>query len=183
MNPKDKHRVKILAVLLVIFGVTLVLAYQLRRPSTASAIEPTAQQARADGSRNPTKPSDARIRLDLVEKDPVAENAGDTNVFQYRAGRAQPPAASLPPPVLITESPRPVVPPPPPPPPPIPLKYNGYANAHSGLTAFLTDDQKNFSAINNDVLMGRYRIVRVTTTNVEVEDLEHNRRQVLPLLK
>src|SRR5690606_4779501 len=75
---------------------------------------------------------------------------------------------------------------PPPPPPPIPLKYEGYAevNANSGLLrAFLSDSQSRFTVMTGEVIMGRYRILRITESSVEVEDLESNRRQTLPLLK
>lgn len=191
MTPKDKQRLKILVLLLLVLGLTFTFAYQMKRPSTASAVESRPQTPPGTAAK-PPEASDARIRLDLLQKDPAAAGeVGDTNVFQYRTGRSaatQPgattdPGGMLPPPELITERPTSITPPPPPPPPPIPLKYNGYADATNGLTAFLTDDQRSYDVSAGDVLMGRYRIVRVTTANVEVEDLEHNRRQVLPLLK
>ena len=188
MNAKEKQRLKILLVLLAALGVTIVFVYQMNRPQTAAAIEPP--QTRI--TRQPPAPNDARIRIDLIEKGARGESAGDENVFQYRMGRpaSPPPGAPIaPPPTLVTQPPPSVVTPPagPPPPPPIPLKYQGYAQAQTGLTAFLSDDTsgtpRHFNATAGEVLMGRYRVVRVTESSVEIEDLEYNRRQVLPLLK
>jgi len=34
-----------------------------------------------------------------------------------------------------------------------------------------------------EILMGKYRIAGITDKTVDVEDIENNRRQVLPLLK
>jgi hypothetical protein len=75
----------------------------------------------------------------------------------------------------------------PPGPPPIPLKYQGYAveNPPGGqTTAFLTDDASHhYNVTNGEILMGRYRVNRISTGSVEVEDLQTNRRQTLPLVK
>ncbi len=52
-----------------------------------------------------------------------------------------------------------------------------------GLTAFLDDGSRHYNVTTGEVLMGRYRITRISDASVEVEDLEYNRRQTLPLLK
>jgi hypothetical protein len=77
-------------------------------------------------------------------------------------------------------------PPPPAPPPPIPLKYQGFAaenGAGGGFTAFLADDSRHYNVNVGEVLMGRYRILAISDKGVDVEDLQYNRRQTLPLLK
>jgi len=52
------------------------------------------------------------------------------------------------------------------------------------MTAFLTDDaSRHYNVMPSEILMGRYRINQISTASVEVEDLETNRRQTLPLLK
>ena len=82
-------------------------------------------------------------------------------------------------------APAPSTPPRPPPPPPIPFKYNGYAviDAEQGrIRAFLFEEDKLFVVSEAEILMGRYRVNRVTETFVEVEDLEFGRRQRLPLI-
>jgi hypothetical protein len=70
--------------------------------------------------------------------------------------------------------------------PPIALKYQGFAvtaTPDRTLTAFLADDSRHYNVTAGEVLMGRYRIVSITDKSVEVEDMQYNRRQVLPLLK
>ena len=52
------------------------------------------------------------------------------------------------------------------------------------MTAFLTDDASHhYNVSAGEILMGRYRITQISAASVEVEDLEANRRQTLPLLK
>ena len=52
------------------------------------------------------------------------------------------------------------------------------------MTAFLTDDaSRHYNVSAGEILMGRYRITQLSPTFVEVEDIETNRRQTLPLLK
>ncbi len=201
MNKQDRQKFRILIVLLVVLGMTVVLGYRMNQPSTTAAV----QVSEAKTSANPPAPTDARIRLDLIDKpEGSAEEIGRKNVFQYQRPPAPPrpsapagprgsasttpvpspvpPAAGLPP-----SSVRPPVVAAPPGPPPIPLKYQGYAveNLPGGqITAFLTDDaSRHYNVTRGEILMGRYRVNQLSTGSVEVEDLETNRRQTLPLLK
>ncbi len=201
MNKQDRQKFRILIVLLVVLGMTVVLGYRMNQPSTTAAV----QVSEAKTSANPPAPTDARIRLDLIDKpEGSAEEIGRKNVFQYQRPPAPPrpsapagprgsasttpvpspvpPAAGLPP-----SSVRPPVVAAPPGPPPIPLKYQGYAveNLPGGqITAFLTDDaSRHYNVTRGEILMGRYRVNQLSTGSIEVEDLETNRRQTLPLLK
>ncbi len=195
MTRPELQRIKILAVLVGVLAFTLLFAYRMNRPTTASAIPPV--------ENNPTPAplvsNDARIRIDLVEKTPTPDRIGDTNVFQYRTREAPPqsekPVTSGPQGSPIATGPgsntaaaTPAIPyrPAPIPPPPAPLKYQGFAavsDQNGALTAFISDDSRSFNVRVGDVLMGRFRIVQITVTNVELEDLEYKRRQILPLLK
>ena len=192
MTKQDRQKLSILLVLLAVFGLTAVLGYRMYEPSTTASRQPAPE---AKTSANPPAPSDARIRLDLVEKpEGSEEDIGKKNVFQYRqaslsAAATKPssqPGASLPAtdPVVI---PVPPGPPPgpvtPPPPPPISLKYQGYAASRSGLTAFLSDEQRHYNVIVGEVLMGRFQVTQISDKSVEVEDLQYSRKQTLPLLK
>ena len=187
-------------VLLVVLGMTAVLGYRMNQPPTTAAV----QVPETKTSANPPAPTDARIRLDLIEKaEGSQEEIGRKNVFQYQ----KPPASRPPVPgsggsASTTPGPQQPAPPlfglppttsgssasaAPPGPPPIPLKYQGYAaeSAPGGqMTAFLTDDaSRHYNVTPSEILMGRYRINQISTASVEVEDLETNRRQTLPLLK
>jgi len=64
------------------------------------------------------------------------------------------------------------------------LKYQGFAaSSGQGMTAFVSDDSRHYNVTVGEVLMGRYRIVSISDKSIEIEDLEYNRRQTLPLLK
>jgi hypothetical protein len=193
MTRQDRKKLGIFVVLLAVLAVTIVMGYRMNQPVSAGQAP---EQPKT--SANPPAPSDARIRLDLVEKpDAANEDIGKKNVFQYRqppppaaVTRSGPPLmASSPPnpgPGLAPVPPRPAGPPAPAPPPPIPLKYQGFATEDKTggkLTAFLVDDARHYNVTVGEVLMGRYRILAISDKGVDVEDLEYNRRQTLPLLK
>jgi len=200
MSKQDRQKFSILMVLLIVLGMTAVLGYRMNQPPTTAAV----QVPETKTSANPPAPTDARIRLDLIEKaEGSKEEIGRKNVFQYQ----KPPASRPPVPgsggsASTTPGPQQPAPPlfglppttsgssasaAPPGPPPIPLKYQGYAaeSAPGGqMTAFLTDDaSRHYNVTPSEILMGRYRINQISTASVEVEDLETNRRQTLPLLK
>ena len=172
MTRQDRQKLGVFVVLVGVLVLTLVLGYRMNRPPTTAATQAPENKP----SANPPTANDARIRLDLVEKPEAAEDeAGRKNLFQYR--QAPPPNMTS-----VPVQPRPA----PPPPPPIPLKYMGFAAVNApdrGLTAFLEDGSRHYNVKAGEVLMGRYRITRISDTSVEVEDLEYNRRQTLPLLK
>ena len=192
MSKQDRQKLSILVILLVVLGLTILLGYRMNTPAVTSAV----QTSETKTSANPPAATDARIRLDLIEKlEGSGDQIGQKNVFQYRQtavpSASRPGLADTPPP-----APGPVTPPPTanrppvvaaPGPPPIPLKYQGYAVVSSStghLTAFLVDDAtRHYNVTIGEVLMGRYRITQVSSSSVEVEDLETSRRQTLPLLK
>jgi hypothetical protein len=190
MTKQDRQKLSILLVLLGVLALTIVLAYRMNQPDITSAVQPPEPKT----SANPPAPSDARIRLDLVETPEGAQkDVGKRNLFQYRQ-TAPPPAmpqrgglplsaATVPTPIPQTTVTRP---PGPPPPPPIPLKYHGFATTtapNPSFTAFLSDDSRHYNVTAGEILMGRYRIVSITDISVQIEDMQNNRRQTLPLLK
>lgn len=196
MTKQDRQRLKILIVLLLVLGLTLALGSRLNR----EPIMVNVQAGESKTSANPPAASDARIRIDLVEKPEESQDAGRTNIFQYRQGKPAPVAPNPSQPGGVVPAPagtgpamnqpmlqRPAGPPPPPPPPPIPLKYLGFAvvsSQNGSLVAVLGDDMnRHYNVTAGEVLFGRYRVTRITDSSVEVEDLEYNRRQTLPLLK
>ncbi len=70
MTKQDRQKLSILLVLLAVFGLTAVLGYRMYEPSTTASRQPAPE---AKTSANPPAPSDARIRLDLVEKSEGSE--------------------------------------------------------------------------------------------------------------
>ena len=195
MSKQDRQKLSILVILLAVLGLTMVLGYRMNRPAVTAAV----QVSESKPSANPPAPTDARIRLDLIEKsENSADEIGRKNVFQYRQTPAPPPGSrsgssvNIPQPSAPAVTGPAVVGPPatiaPPGPPPIPFKYQGYAveGVPPGqITAFLTDETSShhYNVGIGEVLMGRYRITQISTNSVEVEDVQSNRRQTLPLAK
>jgi hypothetical protein len=195
MSKKDRKQLSILVVLLAVLGLTIAFGYRMVSPPVASTIQPPEPKKT---SANPPAASEARIRLDLVEK---SEEAGQENrrrnLFQYGQAPAPPqpvgrgsgslvPGPNSAPPVNVMSTPVPTVRPGPPAPPPVPLKYQGFATTPSpngGFIAFLADDARHYNVTAGEVLMGRFRILGITDKSVEIEDLDYNRRQTLPLIK
>jgi hypothetical protein len=68
-----------------------------------------------------------------------------------------------------------------PPPPPIPLKFYGYANKGSREAFFLDGDDIEIKG-ENDVIKNRYKIIRIGINSAEVEDLQTQSKQTLPLV-
>ncbi len=189
MSKQDRQKLNILIVLLIVFGLIVVMGYRMSRPPTAL----TVQTAEPRTSQNPPDPGDASIRLDLVGKEENAEDIGRRDIFVYGkkvVPQKGPVAVSSTPqlPPTQTTTPQAVIRPPVtnPPPPPIPLKYPGYfvVNSPGGnLIAILDDGVRHYNVTVGEVLMGRFRITQISDKSVEVEDLEYNRRQAIPLTK
>lgn len=77
----------------------------------------------------------------------------------------------------------PMGPPPPPPPPPINLKYFGTAvRANGQRQAFLLQGEDVYLASVGDIVARKYRIVTISPTTIQVQDLVYNDTQSLPLL-
>jgi len=78
----------------------------------------------------------------------------------------------------------PTGPPPPPPPPDIDLKYFGYYGPKGGpRRVCLSHGEDLFLASEGDVVDRRYKVVKITTTSVDVEDMAYNHTQTLPLVQ
>jgi hypothetical protein len=74
------------------------------------------------------------------------------------------------------------MPPPVPPPPPITLKFFGFANKPGETRkVFLSQDGDVFIAGEGDIVDRRYRVLHISPTAVDVEDVINNNRQSLPL--
>lgn len=128
--------------------------------------------------------SDPTLRLDLLAKVQQISVSGDgRNVFQFY----EPPVKPLPKPEPVVTLPPPVnpTPPPPPPPPPlkIPLRYYGFSSVvgSSAKTAYFLDGDDILVAKEGEMVKRRYKVVRIGTNSVVMEDSESKRQQTLPL--
>jgi hypothetical protein len=169
----------------------LMLAYEFWPSSTAASVPTQTTTATKAATR---RTSSGRIvpivepRLDptldlnlLAQSEEIKYEGNGRNIFVAGSvpietpkgnGMAKPSAAA---PVAY-------VAPQPPPPPPITLKFFGFAN-RPGETkkVFLSQGEDIFIAAEGDIVDRRYRVLHISTTSVDVEDVLNNNRQSLPL--
>jgi hypothetical protein len=97
-----------------------------------------------------------------------------------------PPPAPLPKNVPPPRPKQPITLPPapvgPPPPPPINLKFFGTARRSSGLVqAFLLQGDNVYLASAGEIVAHKYKILSINLNSIQVEDLQNNNTQTLPL--
>lgn len=121
---------------------------------------------------------DPTLRFDLLKSsEDVTYKGNGRNIF---SSQAPPPPAPIPSPITHVNTDN--TPPPPPPPPPSGLKFYGYAGPkNGGKRVFLIKGEDIFLAKEGDVVDRRYKIVRVGTTSVEVQDVLTNHTETIPL--
>lgn len=136
---------------------------------------------------------DPTLRLDLLAKlQQVQLSGGGRSLFDFAAAPAAPKPKQEEPRIAVKPA-RPVqgpqLPPPPPPPPvkppppPIPLKFYGSALPVRGgvKRVFCMQNDEIYTPSEGDVILKRYRIVRISTSSVVVEDMDHSNQQTLPI--
>jgi hypothetical protein len=184
-----ENRKQVIA-LAVLGGIALVLlAYEFWPSSTATA--PAATQTASTASRPGVRRTssgkivpvaeprlDPTLDLNLLSQSEEIKYAGNgRNIFVVGSVPIEKPKANgtdkqaglrLPPPIQ--------------PPPPITLKFFGFAN-RPGETkkVFLSQGEDVFIAAEGDIVDRRYRVVHISPTAVDVEDVINNNRQSLPL--
>jgi len=74
-------------------------------------------------------------------------------------------------------------PPPPPPPPPIKLKFWGWASQPGDpvRAAFLAQGETGFVAREGDIVARRYKVIKIGSASIEIEDVLNNNRQNIPV--
>ena len=122
---------------------------------------------------------DPTLRYDWLKasEDTKYEGTG-RNIFQAQAEIPKPDkngttdhAANTPPPN-----------PGPPPPPPINLKFFGFASKPGeSKKVFLSEGEDVFIAAEGEVVNRHYKVLRISPTSVEIEDVLNNNRQNIPL--
>jgi hypothetical protein len=155
-----------------------------RTPSVGTAAAPAGKAVRAAAL---PAGGGAQIRLDLINEKLDGNTVGRRNVFQYYV--PPPPPKPVPPP----SNQQIVVQPPPPPRPITPVvvppqtlltsfRYDGVMiQARPGtIKASISDGTNRYNVTEGEYILGRYRVNRITETNVEIEDLDLNRRQTYP---
>jgi hypothetical protein len=135
--------------------------------------------ATKNAATNGSKSLDPTLRLDLLAQSESTEYTGTgRNVFSLTA----------PPPVIPTliAPIRPVEntgPPPPPPKPKIMLTFYGYETSKGGKKRIflINQDQDVFIAAEGDIVDRRYKIVKILTSSVDIEDILNDNTQTIRL--
>lgn len=170
-------QIVVLCVLLVALAGTSYYFYRTYVSSSEAAPPPAALDARF----TPLNVDNPALRLDILQRFLALEYKGvHRSIF----------SATLPPPPAPPASKLPQnAPPPGPPPGPPPLtvdaKYFGYVSDFSGShrRAFFStpNNEDVIIAGEGDTLLGRFRIVRLTATTADVEEVSSGRRTTLTL--
>ncbi len=153
-------------------------AFQVMNESGGSAAPSSPTGRRRSAASIATDPT---LRLDLLAKvQGIKYEGSERNIFQFYTPPPKPVASAVTGPVQPTG---PVTPPGPPPPPPIPLKFFGFASApgETPVKAFLSDPDDVYIAKEGDLVKKRYKVIKIGTTSIEMEDTQNKNRQKLPL--
>jgi hypothetical protein len=201
LGTENKRKTQIAGGLLVV-AILLFVRMMVSGPKIPSAPPPAARAANATsaaastqnarirtntGSQDRTlsailKPSlDPRLRLDLLTVSEGVEYKGSgRDIFHGEPDIPQPVAPGRTDQRVKVQTPNPG----PPPPPPIDLKFFGYAT-HSGRqkSIFLAQGDSVFTAREGDIVAGRYRVMKINPTSVEIRDVLSNNTQTIPLTR
>lgn len=150
--------------------------------SAATAVDPPTAHIATHSSGKPGKKTqletlDPTLRLDLLATSEQTQYEGNgRNIFVSQREEVAIPKPAAP---GVTDgkdqqaaAAGPSGPPPIPPPPPIPLKYFGFASKPGETKrVFLSHDDDVFVAGEGEIVDRRYKVVRITTGSVEVQDM------------
>ncbi len=144
--------------------------------STSRPAPPTKAHGKKSGAPRSLDPT---LRYDWLKASEDTKYEGNgRNIFQLQAEIPQPIATGKTDEDKAAEN----TPPPPPPPPPINLKFFGFASKPGeGKKIFLSEGEDVFIAAEGDVVNRHYKVVRISPTSVEIEDVLNNNRQSIPL--
>jgi hypothetical protein len=113
---------------------------------------------------------DPTLRLDLLALSEKTEYHGTgRNIFVSQAEDVEIPKPVVP---VATDQAQAYVAPTPPPPPPIPLKFYGFASSPGEpKKIFLKNGDDVFVAGEGEIVDRRYKVIRITNTSVEIQDV------------
>jgi hypothetical protein len=165
---------------IALFGVAvLVIIYQLMPSSStpAGTVSAPAAKGKAQGSAAVFSKLDPSLRTDLLRgSEDVTYHGSGRDIFHSQAEPAPETTAKAPDPRT-----QPQVHQGPPPNPPIPLKFYGFASENNKKRIFLSQGEDVFVAREGDIVKGRYKVLHVNPTTVEIQDVLSNYSQQIPL--
>jgi len=150
-----------------------------RQPVAAEAAQHAARRVTVSGTLDPNLHMQA-----MLVSESVAYSGVGRNIF---SAQSAPPLVKVPEPISSARPGRPVACPPncppPPPPPPIALKFFGVESDERGTRqACLLHNDTVYLASAGDVVMRRYKVLSIGPRSIQVQDLQTNNTETLPLL-
>ncbi len=167
----QKKQLAVLAVLLLIAGFIWFFYFDHNKPVVTADASTAAQNYQPIGVDNP------QLHIDQVEKARKTEyKSRGRNIFSREV--PPPPLTKHPkpdpgPPVTKVDTP-----PPPPPPPTLPAKFFGYGTIPNGTArvAFFSDVEDVYVVTEGELLLNRFRILKIGNVNLEFEEVSSGRR-------
>ncbi len=162
-----------IAIGLMAIAAGLFVKWYLGQTASNPAV-PATRSARQVSRVNPLDPT---LRLDLLkDSEQTKYESKGRNIF---VTQAEIPHESQP---VINQKQTPPPPPQNPGPPPINVKFFGFANKPGEpRKIFLSQGEDIWVAKEGDIIDRRYRIIKINSTSVEIEDVLSNNRQSIPL--
>jgi hypothetical protein len=197
LQARKESRAKVIAaVVLLIIAAVLLGSWFFGSPgattrvsSTPTTDEPaaaprppaSATRTRTNGKKANTEARslDPRLRFDWLKGSEDTKYSGTgRNIFQTYVEIPKPIVPPVQQPTQIVQQ----GPPPPPPPPPINLKFFGFASRPGeSKKIFLSEGEDIFIAGEGQIVDRRYKVLRISANDVEIEDVLNNNRQSIPL--
>ena len=181
MASKNRNQLVVLGALLVVLAATV---YYVAWPAATDS----GRTASRERNNRPTRKAETQVtapevHLDALAADRPKPNAGERNLFRFKPPPPPPPPPSLPPRTTIVAPPPVLGPPPPPPLPPIPLKLAMVVSQGNGQRIAIMSDTlgRQISGREGETIEGRYKVMRVMETSVELTYIDGRGRQTLRL--
>jgi len=171
---KQKKQVAALAVLLVILGLVWFFYFQQPDPSDSTDVASAAQNHQLLSVDNPQLHNDGVERARRTEY-----KSGGRNIFSRELPPPPPPKNPKPVDPIPIPKPQPVVPTVS----PLPVKFYGYGIVPNGTIreAFFTDGEDIYVVPEGQVLLNRFRILKIGNVNLEYEEISSGLRGTAPL--
>jgi len=196
-RPKLIAAVVLMVVALVVVGQWLFSSPGEPAAAAPAAVHPSDNDLALSGSTAPavsapkvTHKKDARahtldptLRYDwLRESEDTQYKGSGRNIFQAQIEPPKPIAPAVTDHPVAKNTPPPP-PPGPPPPPPITLKFYGFASSPGQTKKVFLSSQEGdiFVAGEGEIVDRRYKVLRISPSSVEIEDVLNNNRQEIPL--
>ena len=173
---KQKKQLAVLAVLLLTAGAIWFFYFDRDRTVVTADVSTAVHKYKLLSVDNP------QLHTDGVERARKTEyKSRGRNIFSRELPPPPPPPKV--PPKPEPSGPKQEVPPPPPPPPTLPVKFFGYGTVPNGTIrlAFFTDGQEIFVVAEGELLLNRFRILKIGNANVEFEEISTGLRNTAPL--